>query len=352
MKTRKISFVKTIVSLSSVLVGMTAFAVNAQIYQGNQQDYITIYEHCDYEGDSRALSVGDYENMRGAGIGNDRMSSIRVPDGFTVTIFEDDNFRGDSVRILNDIKCFDKKWNDRTSSLKVASKNNRNYQAPPDYGNDNRDYRNNNRPARRNVSGRNVSRVVFGNQVLQQTSKAEWQMSSARSRSGSVQLQEVSRDDNTVLLQNNFTAQRVRIDLFINDVTIVNRSEQPQHYGITDAQIALESTPRGNGRIPVRGGSPNTVLKGPCFNYKAYTRGGSGAVRFHGHKGYHRYNNKAFSGRLCEKGGKVTMAINKTQPGTDAIVEIQGRTFRFAPNEKADSFRANWYTKFVELVIK
>ena len=46
------------------------------------------------------------------------------------------------------------------------------------------------------------------------------------------------------------------------------------------------------------------------------------------------------------------MEINKKSLSTDVLIEIQGRTFRFSPNEKEDVLRNTWYRKLVKLVVR
>jgi len=365
MKNRQIKF-RTLIILASGL--SFSHVVNAQNSQQTyQQDYITIFEDCNYSGDRRTLSVGEYNNMRSIDFGNDKLSSILVPNGFTVTIYEDDDYRGDKARIVHDIRCFDRQWNDRVSSLTIDSENARSYHQRPAYDSDGRRI---NRPRignrnavnprvvnqtgriAANTTGLNVARVVFANQLLQQTNQNDWQMTD--NRTGSVlQLKEISRDDNTVQLQNQFTAQRVRIDLFAKDVTVVNRNGQPQRFNITSAQPSLVITqPTTRPAPPVNNPvNPSRLINGPCFNYKAYSRGGIAGVRFHGQKGFNQFGQKELSGRVCGD-SVVTMEINKKNLATDVLIEIQGRTFRFAPNETADSFRNTWHRKLIKLVLQ
>ena len=355
MKNSQTNFITSIILSTALLASFTA---GAQIYQGDQQDYITIFEDCDYQGDRRALSVGDYNNMRRIDFGNDKISSIRVPNGFTVTIFEDDDYRGDSARIIRSISCFDKKWNDRVSSLSVDSDNRRSYQSKPNYDTDGRpvvgsDRTRKNKYAKAGITGRNVARVGFGNRRLQKINQYEWLMSNLRT-GDSIQFKEVSRDENTVLLRNDSTSQRARIDLFANDITVINRNGRSQRFDINSAELASTSAPRTVVRKPaavIKKVGPSRLLRGPCFNYKAYTRGGTAGIRFHGYDGFHQFRSNAFSGRICG-GDAVAMEINKKNVNTDVLVEIQGRTFRFAPNEKADVFRNTWYRKIVTLIVK
>lgn len=78
-----------------------------------------IYDDHGFSGTQQMLNVGDYRK-RNLSIGNDKVSGIRVPAGYTVQLWDDDNYKDNSrvfkgpayVPFLND-------FNDKTSSLKV-----------------------------------------------------------------------------------------------------------------------------------------------------------------------------------------------------------------------------------------
>lgn len=345
-----------------ITAGVLALGLNSKLaaQSGDYNDrdaLVTVYEHCDFGGASRVIEPGEYRRMADIGFGNDQMSSIRVPNGTQVTIYEDDNFRGDYARINRDISCFDKSWNDKVSSMSVTSDryngsdnrrgdNNRSRNGEERrYGSD----RNTNRGSRdNNVSAKNVSQVVFGQSVLQQKNKKQWELKDPR---GSVtQFRESSRDNNAVYLQNNYTAEKVRIDLFANDVTFINRDGRRDRYTISRKQAALasqnQSTPRRDGS----NSSPNRRINSDCFTFRAYTKGGQGGLRFHGKDDFYRLSKSAQSGRICHNGA-LTMEINKTDPNTEVVVEIQGNRYRFARNEAHDAFKNNWYRKKVRLSV-
>ena len=220
-------------------------------------DYVIIYEHCDFKGASRSLDVGEYRRMRDIGFDNDTMSSIRVPRDFEVIIYEDDRYGGAYARIDRDIRCFDRSWNDKVSSMRVEyggyadrpRRDDRGYQDEyrgPRVG-DGRRYGNDsprNYELDASVTGKNVSQVVFSNSVLQQVSKKQWQMNSPRG--GVSQYRETSRDKNSVYLQNDYTAERVRIDTYANDVTFTNRQGQA---------AALPNSPQAKGSGLSSGGT-------------------------------------------------------------------------------------------------
>ncbi len=331
---------------------------------------VTVYEHCDFRGASRVVEPGDYRSMASIRFGNDQMSSIRVSRGSEVTIYEDDDYRGAYARIDRDISCFDKSWNDKVSSMSVKSDR---YSDNLRRGGDNR-YDNNrraddrvrnrddrrygaDRPANQrdrnnNVTAKNVSQVVFGSSVLQQKSKKHWELRDPRG--GVSQFKENSRDENSVYLQNNYTAEKVRIDLFANDVTFINRNGRQDRYVITRKQAALASTPaqrpRPAARPEVSNRAPSRRINSECFNFRAYTKGGQGGLRFHGKKDFYRFNKKVQTGRVCHN-GSLTMEINKTNPNTEVFVEIEGNRYRFARNEAHDAYKNDWYRKKVRLKV-
>jgi hypothetical protein len=280
-----------------------------------------------------------------------------------LAIYEDDNFRGGYARISQNISCFDRQWNDKVSSLKVTgytndhrndrsynnqqrnnSNNNRGYEGR-NYDNRSRDnYGSNQRNNNANVNAKNVAKVVFDGKVLQQLDKKNWNMSGQRN--GVTQFKETRRDRDTVHLQNDYTGQRVRIDLFANDVTLVNQNGRQQRYSIQNKQAALNT----RSTEPVQTTTTNRRIRQECFDYTATSRGGEASVRFQTRESLKRFNNKTVSGRICHK-GTLTMEIGKRQPNTDVVITIAGQKYRFGPNEQETELLNSWYRKRVQLSV-
>ena len=84
------------------------------------QNYITLHEDCNYGGKSYTLTPGNYYGYQ-MKIGNDRLSSLQIPNGFKVTLYENDNFRGKSQTFSANVACLDATWNDNTSSMVVEN---------------------------------------------------------------------------------------------------------------------------------------------------------------------------------------------------------------------------------------
>lgn len=81
---------------------------------------VKLYEHCDYGGAVWTLDPGDYPSLGVVNIPNDAVSSVRVPVGLKVILYEHANFQGKSVELQSDSKCLvDNKFNDQTSSIRI-----------------------------------------------------------------------------------------------------------------------------------------------------------------------------------------------------------------------------------------
>ncbi len=100
--------------VSSIYVGQSGNNNNFQFNYGK----ITLYEDCNYTGASNTLGVG-YHDLSELGIRNDALSSIRIPQGYSVTLYKDDNFLGSQTTENADIPCFNYLWNNKVSSIRV-----------------------------------------------------------------------------------------------------------------------------------------------------------------------------------------------------------------------------------------
>lgn len=79
---------------------------------------VIVYQDAQYQGWSTEFTEGAYNTDRLANVGNDTVTSVIVPDGYKVTLYEDGNFSGKSVILLGDSAGLDG-FNDRVSSLRV-----------------------------------------------------------------------------------------------------------------------------------------------------------------------------------------------------------------------------------------
>jgi len=78
-----------------------------------------MYEHVNYGGRPLPLRAGIYSNLE-ANAFNDMASSIWIPSGWSVEVFKDADFAGDSVRLTApDANLHEEGWHDSISSIRV-----------------------------------------------------------------------------------------------------------------------------------------------------------------------------------------------------------------------------------------
>lgn len=78
----------------------------------------TIYQHANYGGASQELGLGSYD-IDQLTIGNDQVSSVKVPEGLRVTLYEHANFRGNHKTFTSDTSYVGDDFNDKTSGILV-----------------------------------------------------------------------------------------------------------------------------------------------------------------------------------------------------------------------------------------
>jgi len=84
------------------------------------QNYITLHDQCNYSGRQYTLEAGSYRTSM-IKIDNDRLSSIQIPAGMKVTIFENDKFSGRSNTYSASVACLDPEWRNMASSMIVEN---------------------------------------------------------------------------------------------------------------------------------------------------------------------------------------------------------------------------------------
>lgn len=79
---------------------------------------VVIYSDSEYQGISQELEPGSY-NLDKLTIGNDTLSSLRVPSGMRVILYEHAGFTGRSKEFTKDTPQVGDDFNDKTSSLEI-----------------------------------------------------------------------------------------------------------------------------------------------------------------------------------------------------------------------------------------
>ena len=90
---------------------------------------VTIYKDVDFKGNRKELDEGEYNIYDlgiGDNIGDNKLSSLTVPAGMKVIVYEYEDFRGRSktftsnVKDLRKVKIEGKSFNDATSSIRIT----------------------------------------------------------------------------------------------------------------------------------------------------------------------------------------------------------------------------------------
>ena len=82
------------------------------------QSRAVIFQHGSYGGASQTLGLGSYD-IADLKVGNDQVSSLKVPPGLRVTLYEHANFRGNRWSFTEDTPWVGDAANDRTSGVVV-----------------------------------------------------------------------------------------------------------------------------------------------------------------------------------------------------------------------------------------
>jgi len=89
----------------------------------NAAGVVIVYTDCNYKGLSAKLGVGDYNlaQLKKFGLGNNEISAVKVPDGMSITVYENDFLRGDSASTGGDVACIDSgDFANRITSVSVS----------------------------------------------------------------------------------------------------------------------------------------------------------------------------------------------------------------------------------------
>lgn len=97
-----------------LLVACASLLANAQ--------QVAVFSDCNYSGQNGYLSAGRYLSYQ-MKVANDRLSSIQVPYGMKITVYEHDNFQGRSNTYSSSISCLEPEWRNMASSFIIENEN-------------------------------------------------------------------------------------------------------------------------------------------------------------------------------------------------------------------------------------
>lgn len=78
---------------------------------------VGLFSDCDFKGKSQLLGPGKYDiNIES----NDSVSSLKIPNGRHIQLFEHYNFLGKSITYSSDVSCLNSEWNNMASSFIIT----------------------------------------------------------------------------------------------------------------------------------------------------------------------------------------------------------------------------------------
>ncbi len=93
--------------------------VSSVTITGTVSTYVTLYGNTSYAGGSQKVYPGLYD-VSALTVGNDTLSSISIPSGWSVTLYENSGFSGSTYTLTaSDSNLIPEGWNDRASSIRV-----------------------------------------------------------------------------------------------------------------------------------------------------------------------------------------------------------------------------------------
>lgn len=85
----------------------------------DSEEFVTIFEHASYKGKSQKLQAGEYD-INDLAIGNDQLSSLKVPEGMFAVLYEHGNYEGKYLEITSNQAYVGNEFNDKTSAIVVG----------------------------------------------------------------------------------------------------------------------------------------------------------------------------------------------------------------------------------------
>ena len=92
-------------------------------FQTAQNSVVTVYSDVNYGGYAVGLPLGEHDMaaLAAYGIINDDISSLKVPSGYKVTLYDNSGFGGESRTYTSDASYVGDDFNDRCTSIKVST---------------------------------------------------------------------------------------------------------------------------------------------------------------------------------------------------------------------------------------
>ncbi|MEM7193865.1 MAG: hypothetical protein AAF402_02880 [Pseudomonadota bacterium] len=338
-------------------------------------EHVVAFEHCDFQGRSKSLPIGDYAKIRSIGIDNNRISSLIIPAGMAVEVFQKNNYRGHWYRINRNQACLKGNWNDSISSLRVLADDPQNSFGLQD------SYRRGDGASGcfnyqvYSPNGDGAVRFVEKERRLNtmQSNRLDGQI--CQTGLVRVELAKQRQDSEVVLRVNNREYSFARsqpFDDFRNkwyrkylSINLPDQNYQMDEgaragwgntrgfgrrysSGIPDGENWGNDYPRGWWKPREEVAVSNDDVQENCIAYTVQGRGRDTGIRFLNVKEFAGIGNNTVNDKVCHS-GTVLVELAKKHPNEEVTLRIQGKSYRFPAGDTGDRYERYWYRKYYRL---
>lgn len=346
-------------------------------------DHVIVFSECGYAGRSKGLPIGDYKALRKVGIEHNAISSIIVPEGLAVEVFQMRGFGGHWYRLNQNQICLKGNWNNRIGSVRVVEDDPRNsYGLSEGYDEDGAT-RNCHQFTFRAVDGEAAIRFVDKSNKLtsvrsgraiegqvcdQQEIRVE--MAKKDRRAGAV----LSIADTDYEFKPWAQYDDFRGNLYRKYFSIELPKQHRKGDNIEYGQNGWGNTPGFGNRFSsgVASGenwgnnyqgkwykkavakkkNTNSNQSGNCAAYVVSGNHPDTGIRFLvGDHKFHMIGSGTVNRKLCHT-GEVRVEMAKKRKEANVELNIGGKTYAFRGGDSGDRYQNDWYRKYYTLYVK
>jgi len=351
-------------------------------------EHVIVFSDCNFSGLSKAIPPGDYQAMRRIGVDQNAVSSILIPNGLAVEIFQKAQFGGHWYRLNQSQSCLKGNWNDRIGSIRVVPDDIENsFGFSSGYGNEGNNCFPFEVTARRGDgafrlvdSERRLTdipnrRSIDGEVCDKDTVRVEL---AKRDQAADVRLQIAGQEyrfgpnDAYDDFRRDYYRQYYTIELPRNSGGGDDMEYGRGKWGNTDGFGPRYSSGVGSGENwgnsyagnwyrsgrnkPVNtntaGNSGGASNNNQCASYRVIGNHSDTGFRFlTGDQQFYRITNGAVNGDLCQVGA-VRIELAKKNVGSTVVMQIGGESYAFRGNDDGDAFRNGWYRKYITINVR
>ena len=345
-------------------------------------NHVIVFSECGFAGRAKSLPIGDYDALRKVGIEHNAISSIIIPEGLAVEVFQLRRFGGHWYRLNQNQICLKGNWDNRIGSLRVVEDDPRNsYGFSEDYAEE----------ASRGNCHPFTFRAFEGDAAIRfvdQTDKMT-AVRAGRAIEGElcdqdqvrVEMAKKDRRAGAVLTVDNTDYEfkpwsqydDFRGNLYRKYVTIELPWSKRDRRNIDYGKNGWGNTPGFGKRFSsgvdsgenwgnnyqgkwyqkaVAKKKSNSNQGGNCAAFAALGNHPDTGIRFLvGEHKFHLIGSGRIDRYLCHK-GQVTVELAKKRKEANVVLSIDGKTYEFRGGDSGDRYQNDWYRKYYKINVR